>query len=82
MATLGDPITESAFVVFVFQKPENDEWGKIIDGMQSAQFLEKHVNQSVLDLHNVAETHHDEAVSHLFSARQTFNHQAVYFAKR
>eukprot|EP00921_Rhytidocystis_pertsovi_P014108 GHVQ01022967.1.p1 GENE.GHVQ01022967.1~~GHVQ01022967.1.p1 ORF type:complete len:172 (+),score=20.65 GHVQ01022967.1:130-645(+) len=41
------------------QKPERDEWGTGLDAMQAALALEKNVNQSLLDLHKVAETHQD-----------------------
>lgn len=40
-------------------KPEKDEWGSILDAMTVAQALEKNVNQSLLDLHKVADTHTD-----------------------
>lgn len=40
-------------------KPENDEWGTLMDAMKAAQTLEKNVNQSLLDLHKVADTHVD-----------------------
>lgn len=42
------------------KKPEKDEWGTLLDAMQTAQTLEKHVNQSLLDLHQTAETHGDK----------------------
>jgi len=41
-------------------KPEKDEWGSLMDAMQAAQTLEKNVNQSLLDLHKVADTHEDK----------------------
>ncbi|XP_072048058.1 soma ferritin-like [Amphiura filiformis] len=41
-------------------KPEKDEWDTLKDAMVSSQTLEKSVNQAILDLHKVAETHHDE----------------------
>lgn len=41
-------------------KPEKDEWGTLTDAMKAAQTLEKHVNQSLLDLHKVADTHEDK----------------------
>jgi len=41
------------------QKPENDEWGSGLDALNAALALEKTVNQSLLDLHKVAEGHGD-----------------------
>nr|UYM80462.1 ferritin-like protein 1 [Novocrania anomala] len=37
------------------QKPTNDEWGCGLDAIQAALALEKRVNQSLLDLHKIAE---------------------------
>lgn len=41
------------------QKPEKDEWESGLAAMQSALALEKSVNQSLLDLHGVADKHGD-----------------------
>jgi len=41
-------------------KPDRDEWGSILEAMTTAQNLEKHVNQSLLDLHKTADTHGDK----------------------
>merc|ERR1712141_597291 len=41
------------------QKPERDEWGSGLDAMQAALALEKNVNQSLLDLHKLADSHGD-----------------------
>uniref|UniRef100_A0A8W8K253 Ferritin n=1 Tax=Magallana gigas TaxID=29159 RepID=A0A8W8K253_MAGGI len=41
------------------QKPDRDEWGTGLDAMQVALQLEKTVNQSLLDLHKVADSHKD-----------------------
>jgi ferritin heavy chain len=41
------------------KKPEKDEWGTGLEAMQAALVLEKHVNQSLLDLHKVADSHGD-----------------------
>jgi len=41
------------------KKPEKDSWGTLIEAMQSALDLEKHVNQALLDLHAVAGNHTD-----------------------
>ena len=44
------------------QKPDRDEWGTGLDAMQVALALEKSVNQSLLDLHEVASSHNDAQV--------------------
>lgn len=41
------------------QKPEKDEWGSGLEAMQAALALEKNVNQSLLDLHKLADSHGD-----------------------
>jgi len=41
------------------KKPEKDAWGNLVDAMETALGLEKHVNQSLLDLHAVAGSHND-----------------------
>ena len=41
------------------KKPDRDEWGTGLDAMQTALGLEKSVNQALLDLHAVADTHKD-----------------------
>jgi len=41
------------------KKPDRDEWGTGLDAMQVAMGLEKSVNQSLLDLHAVADSHKD-----------------------
>lgn len=41
------------------KKPERDEWGTGLEAMQSALALEKSVNQSLLDLHAIADNHKD-----------------------
>lgn len=41
------------------QKPERDEWGTGLDAMQVALSLEKNVNQSLLDLHKLADSKGD-----------------------
>jgi len=41
------------------KKPDRDEWGTGLDAMQVALGLEKSVNQSLLDLHKVADSHND-----------------------
>ena len=45
------------------KKPENDSWGSLKDAVQAALELEKHVNQSLLDLHALANKHGDTQVS-------------------
>merc|ERR1719309_1128075 len=39
--------------------PERDEWGTGLDAMQAALALEKNVNQALLDLHKIADSHGD-----------------------
>ena len=41
------------------KKPSKDEWGNGVDVMQAALELEKAVNKSLLDLHDVAAKHND-----------------------
>jgi len=41
------------------KKPDRDEWGCGLDAMQVALGLEKSVNQAILDLHAVADSHRD-----------------------
>merc|ERR1711893_585146 len=41
------------------KRPERDEWGSGLDAMQTALALEKNVNQSLLDLHKLADSHGD-----------------------
>lgn len=45
------------------QKPARDEWGNGLDAMEAALELEKTVNQALLDLHKVADTHGDFQVT-------------------
>ena len=39
--------------------PERQDWGNGIDGMCAALELERHVNKSLLELHAIADKHHD-----------------------
>jgi len=41
------------------QKPDRDEWGTGLEAMETALSLEKTVNQSLLDLHKIADCHGD-----------------------
>jgi len=41
------------------KKPEKEEWGSALEAMQVALSLEKEVNQSLLELHAVADKHGD-----------------------
>jgi ferritin heavy chain len=41
------------------KKPERDEWGSGLEAMQAALALEKSVNQSLLDLHAIADSKKD-----------------------
>ena len=47
------------------KKPAKDEWGSSLEAMQRALALEKTVNQSLLDLRKLADTHGDFNVSWL-----------------
>jgi len=44
------------------QKPCDDHWGRGLDAMEDALFLEKYVNQALLDLHGVAVEANDPQV--------------------
>ncbi|KAH3835923.1 soma ferritin-like [Dreissena polymorpha] len=46
-------------VLQAIQKPDKDEWGCGLDAMKTALELEKAVNQALLDLHKIAESHCD-----------------------
>lgn len=50
-------------VLQAIQKPERDEWGTGLEAMQSALALEKNVNQSLLDLHTLSDSHNDAQFS-------------------
>lgn len=52
-------------LLYVWQKPERDEWGSGVEALECALQLEKNVNQSLLDLHKVASDHNDPHVSAL-----------------
>ena len=41
------------------KRPDKDEWGSGLNAMQVALVLEKTVNQSLLELHKIAEGHND-----------------------
>jgi ferritin heavy chain len=41
------------------KRPDKDEWGTGLDGLQAALDLEKKVNQSLLELHGLATKHDD-----------------------
>jgi len=41
------------------KRPEKDDWGSGLDAMKAALALERNVNQSLLDLHKIAENHGD-----------------------
>ncbi|KAL4227044.1 fts3-like protein [Mactra antiquata] len=50
-------------VLQAIQKPDRDEWGTGLEAMEAALALEKSVNQSLLDLHKIADSHGDAQVS-------------------
>ncbi len=41
------------------KKPERDEWGTLLESMQTQLDLNKHVNQALLDLHKIGQKHGD-----------------------
>ena len=47
---------------FLYQKPDKDEWGSGLEALETALALEKTVNQSLLDLHKIADKHGDAQV--------------------
>ncbi|GCC20814.1 hypothetical protein chiPu_0019382, partial [Chiloscyllium punctatum] len=49
-------------------KPEQDEWGNGLEAMQRALQMEKDVNQSLLDLHNLSSGHTDPHVTPDFTS--------------
>ena len=55
-------MTVNTGIHYFFQRPDNDEWGSGCEAMEVALNLEKNVNQSLLDLHKVAEKHGDSQV--------------------
>jgi len=46
-------------VLQAIQKPDRDEWGTGLEAMEAALALEKSVNQSLLDMHKLADGHGD-----------------------
>lgn len=50
------------------QKPERDEWESGLVAMQAALALEKNVNQSLLDLHALSDSHGDAQFSDFIEA--------------
>ena len=57
------------FIYLLWQKPKRDEWGTGLEACQTALDLERHVNQALLDLHKVADTHNDPQVNTLWTAK-------------
>lgn len=55
-------------VLQAIQKPEKDEWGTGLEAMQGALALEKNVNQSLLDLHSLSDSHNDPQFSDFIEA--------------
>ena len=52
--------------MYYVQKPDQDEWGNVVDVLESALALEKKVNQALLDLHALADGHGDKQVGCIF----------------
>lgn len=48
--------------------PDNSEWGSGLEAVTAALNLEKHVNQSLLDLHVVANKHEDAQMADFLEA--------------
>jgi len=70
-------VTKNEVVYFLLkQKPDRDEWGTGLDAMQVALTLEKNVNQSLLDLHGVADKHGDAQVGtiHIIQRNSDMNY--------
>jgi ferritin heavy chain len=44
------------------QKPDRDDWGSGLEAMTAALQLEKSINQSLLDLHKLADSKTDPQV--------------------
>ena len=57
------------------KRPEKDEWGSGLDAIQAALALEKTVNQSLLDLHKIAEKHGDPQMQDFLE--QNYLHEQV-----
>ena len=57
------------------KRPEKDEWGSGLDAIQAALALEKTVNQSLLDLHKIAEKHDDPQMQDFLE--QNYLHEQV-----
>lgn len=55
-------------VLQAIQKPERDEWGTGLEAMQAALALEKNVNQALLDLHTLSDSHNDAQFSDFIEA--------------
>ena len=45
------------------KKPIKDEWGSGLEAMQAALDLEKYMNETLLDLHKIANKHNDFQVT-------------------
>jgi len=41
------------------EKPERDSWGSVLEAVQAALEMEKNINQTLFDLHAVADKHTD-----------------------
>lgn len=55
-------------VLLDIKAPEKSEWGSALDAMNAALALEKHVNQSLLDLHVTANKHDDAQMADFLEA--------------
>lgn len=56
------------------QKPEKDEWGSALEAFQAALALEKFNNQSLLELHAIAQQHNDSQVCQIEMNRREISY--------
>ena len=56
---MADYLKGGKVVLQDVKRPDNDEWGTGLDGLQTALALELKVNQSLLNLHGTASSHDD-----------------------
>ncbi|KAM4703732.1 ferritin heavy chain B-like [Rhinophrynus dorsalis] len=59
------------------KKPEQDEWGSSLEAMQIALNLEKNVNQTLLDMHNLATERKDPHLCDLLESEFLEEHVKI-----
>jgi len=62
------------------KRPERDEWGSGLEAMQVALELKRNINQSLQDLHKVAEKHNDPQMQDFLE--QNYLHEQVEEIKK